>query len=77
MPHICISELSSTCSGNGLTPVRRQAITWTNSDFLSIGPLGTNVSEIRSKKNTTLFIHENAFQNDVWEMAAIFFREMS
>ena len=33
-------------SGNGLAPVRRQAITWTNADLLSIGPLGTNFSEI-------------------------------
>ena len=29
-------------SGNGLAPVRYQAITWTNDDLLSIGPLGTN-----------------------------------
>ena len=34
-------------SGNGLLPVRRQAITWTNAGLLSIGPLETNFSEIR------------------------------
>ena len=28
-----------------LSPVRRQAITWTNADLLSIGPLGTTCSE--------------------------------
>ena len=33
-------------SGNGLSPVRCQAITWTNTDLLSIGPLGTNFSDI-------------------------------
>ena len=33
-------------SGDGLSPVRRQAITWTNAALLSIGPLWTNVSEI-------------------------------
>ena len=33
-------------SGNGLLPVGHQAITWTNPDLLSIGPLGTNFSEI-------------------------------
>ena len=33
-------------SGNGLAPVWRQAIAWTNADLLSIGPLGTNFSEI-------------------------------
>ena len=27
-------------------PVRRQAITWINANLLSIGPLGTNFSEI-------------------------------
>ena len=32
--------------GNGLPPVRRQGITWNNSDFLSIEPLGTNHSVI-------------------------------
>ena len=33
-------------SDNGLSPVWRQAITWTNADFLSMGPLGVNLSEI-------------------------------
>ena len=32
-------------SGNGLAPNRHQAITRTNADLLSIGPLGTNFSE--------------------------------
>ena len=32
-------------SHNGLAPNRRQAITWTNVDLLSIGPSGTNFSE--------------------------------
>ena len=36
-------------SGNGLSPVRRQAITWTNAGLLSFGPLGTNFSEMRIK----------------------------
>ena len=52
--------------GNGLSPVRRQAITWTNADLLSIGLLGTNFSEIRNG-NTKIFIHENAFENIVYE----------
>ena len=33
-------------SGNGLLPVRCQAITWTNASLLSIGPFETNFSEI-------------------------------
>ena len=32
-------------SDNGLSPVRRQAIIWTNAGILSIEPLGTNFSE--------------------------------
>ena len=30
-------------SDNGLSPVRRQEITWTNAGVLSIGLIGTNV----------------------------------
>ena len=33
-------------SGNVFFSVRHQAITWTNAGLLSIGPLGTNLSEI-------------------------------
>ena len=36
-------------SDNGLLPIRRQAIIWTNAGLLSIGPLGTNFSEILIK----------------------------
>ena len=36
-------------SGNGLSPVWHQAITWTNAGLLSIGRLGTNFSEIQIK----------------------------
>ena len=41
MTHICVVG-----SDNGLSPVRRQAIIWTNARILLIGPLGTNFSEI-------------------------------
>ena len=37
--HICSAELGSIGSGNGLSPVRHQTITWTNVDLLSIGHL--------------------------------------
>ena len=33
-------------SGNGLSPVWHQAITWTNADLLSTGPSGKNFHEI-------------------------------
>ena len=42
-------------SDNGLTPVRRQVITWTNTALLSIGPLGTNFSEIWIKTQNVSF----------------------
>ena len=44
--HICVSKLTIIGSDNGLSPVRRQAIIWTNAGILLIGPLGTNFSEI-------------------------------
>ena len=43
--HICVSRLTITGSDNGLSPGRRQAIIWTNTGILLIGPLGTNFSE--------------------------------
>ena len=44
--HICVGNLTITGSDNGLSPGRRQAITWTNVGILLIGPLGTNFSGI-------------------------------
>ena len=49
MSHLYVSELGSLGSGNGLSPVRRQAITWTNVHLLSIRPFWTNFSEILIK----------------------------
>ena len=46
MTHICVGNLTIIGSDNGLSPVRRQAITWTNVEILLIGPLGTNFSEM-------------------------------
>ena len=46
-----VSGLGET-SWYGLSPVRRQAITWTNAALLSIlGTLGTNFNEVRIEKN--------------------------
>ena len=47
-------------SGNGLSPLRCQAITWTNAGLLSIGLLGTNFSE--KNRNSVIFIQENTFE---------------
>ena len=57
--------------GKGLSPVGRQAITWTNAYSLSIGPLRTNFSEILNR-NSNISIQENSFENVVCEKAAIF-----
>ena len=48
MTHICVGNLTIIGSDNGLSPGRRQAITWTNFEILLIGPLETNFSEILS-----------------------------
>ena len=66
--HICIIG-----SDNGLSPGRRQAIIWINAGILSIGSLGTNVSEI-SIAIHTFFVQENVFENVVCKMAAIMAR---
>ena len=44
--HIYISNLTTICSDNGLSPSRRQAIIWNNAGILLIWPIGTNVNEI-------------------------------
>ena len=44
--HIYVDNLTIIGSDNGLSPGRRQAIIWTYDGILSIGPLGTNFSEI-------------------------------
>ena len=62
--HICVGNLTIICSDNGLSPDRRQAITWTNVGILLIGPLGTNFSEMLIEIQH-IFIQENAFENVV------------
>ena len=53
--HICVSNLTTIGSNNGLSPDRRQAIIWTNARILLIGPLGTNSSEILIEIHTFSF----------------------
>ena len=43
-------------SGNGLLPAQCQTITWTNADVSSIGPWGTNFSEIQLKVQNFSFM---------------------
>ena len=42
--HICVANVTTIASDNGLSPGRRQAIIWTNVGILLIGPLWTNFS---------------------------------
>ena len=49
VPHIWSINQVSIGSDNGLSPIRRQIIIWTNAGLLSIGPLGTNFTEILTK----------------------------
>ena len=59
-------------SGNGLAPVRRQAITLTNAGLSSIGPPRANFSEIR---NSIIFIDENVFESIVCQNGGHFVQE--
>ena len=53
--HICVGNLTTIVSDNGMSPGRRQAIIWTNWGILLIGPLGTNFSEILIEIKTVSF----------------------
>ena len=45
--HVYVSvQHTNIASGNGLSPILRQAIIWTNAVILPIRPLGTLFSEI-------------------------------
>ena len=50
-----VSKLTVIGSDNGLSPGRRQAIIWTNTGILLIGPLGTNFNEIFIEIHTFSF----------------------
>ena len=46
MTLICVGNLTIIGPDNGLSPVRRKAIIWTNAGILLIWPWGTNFNEI-------------------------------
>ena len=70
--HICISDLTSIGSDNGVSPGRCQAIIRTNAGILLIRPLGTNFSEFLVEIRT--FSFKNAFESVVCEKADILSR---
>ena len=67
--YICAGNLTIIDSDNSLSPRRRQAIIWTSAEILLIRTLGTNL-----KRNSYIFIQENAFKNVVCAIAAILSR---
>ena len=54
--HICVNKLDNHWFDNGLLPVRRQDIIWTNAGILVIGPTGTKFNE------TLIQIHTFSFK---------------
>ena len=55
LTHICVSTLTITGSGNGLSTDRRRPIIWINAGILLIGPIGTIISEILIDIHTFYF----------------------
>ena len=68
--HIFVSKLTIIGSDNGLSSGWHQAIIWINDGIMSIGPLGTNLSEIFIKIDAFSF-KKILFENVVWKMVAI------
>ena len=61
-------------SDNSLLSGQHQVIIWITAQILLIGTLEKNFSDILINKSY-IFIQENAFENVVWDMAAILSRE--
>ena len=66
--HICINNLTTIGSGNGLSPGWRQTIIWTNTGIMLIGPLRINFSE------TVIEIHTFPFKRMHWKMLSMKWR---
>ena len=73
MPGDAYINLAIIGSDNGLSPIRHQAIIRTNAVTLLITLQWTIFNEILIEIQL-FFIQENAFENTVWEKAAILFR---
>ena len=73
MTHIYVSKLIIIGEDNGLSPGWHQAIIFTNAGILLIQNAGTNFLEIFSEIHT-FSLRENAFEDIVYEIAAILSR---
>ena len=78
--YICMGDLTTIGSDNGLSSGQRQSIIWTTFGIFIIGPLGTNFNEIiikiQKRRNTRhfeddifkyIFLNENVWiSNTTW-----------
>ena len=60
-------------SNNGVSPIRHQAIIWTNAVLFQFDP--SEQTSVKSSAKYKIFIHENPSQNIVYEKAAILSKE--
>ena len=71
---ICVSGLTIPGSDNGLSPGRPQAIIWTMQCWNILYWTLRNKLQGKFNWNSNIFIHENAIESVVCEMAAILSR---
>ena len=71
--HKCVGNLNIISADNGLSPGWCQAITWPNSDSISIPnwTIGNILLQWNFNWNSNILIEENAFENGGCKMAAI------
>ena len=74
--HLCVRNLTTIGSDNGLSPGWCQVIIFTNAGILLIGPKGTNFSELFLSKFKQ-FHFRNAFERVVCKMASIFLSRLN
>ena len=71
MTYICISRLTVTGSDNGLSRGRRQLSRYLNQWWNIVNWTLRNKLQWKFNRNSNIFIHENAIESVVCEMAAI------
>ena len=71
--YIHVSKCDVIGSDNGLSPVRHQAIIWTNTGFIVNGILG-NKLQWNFDQTFNIFIREKPLENVVCKVAVILFR---
>ena len=62
--HTCFTKLTTIVSDNGLSSRRCQAIFWTNTGILLIGPLETNLGEV------LIEVHISSFKKMYFNMSS-------